>query len=157
MATLQIDQATSQATFTVKKLGLITINGTISDFSGGINFDPADLKSSSFDVNLKVATIDTGGEKRDEHLKTPDFFAVETYPKISFQSNSIEKTGQQFLAKGQLTIRNKTKEVSLPFTYESGTFKGTFSLNRLDYNLGKKFPTFFIGKNIDIAITCSVR
>lgn len=152
-----IDTTSSQATFTVKKLGLITIKGTITDFSGQIEFDPKKLDDSSFDINLKVATINTGTNIRDEHLRSADFFSVDTIPHIHFKSTSIEKSGNKYHATGQLTIIETSKEVRIPFEFENGTFKGALSLNRLDYNLGKKFPTFFIGNPIDIAITCKVQ
>ncbi|GAB5550621.1 MAG: hypothetical protein Sapg2KO_02120 [Saprospiraceae bacterium] len=155
--TLNIDSATSQASFTVKKLGLITVKGTLKDFSGSINFDEKDLSNSSFETSLAVSTINTGTPKRDEHLKSADFFAADTYPEISFRSTAIENIGGKYQATGQLTIQDLSKEVIIPFDFKNGTFKGAFSLNRLDYNLGKKFPTFFIGNNIEIAITCKVK
>lgn len=154
---LMIDTTSSQATFTVKKLGLLTVKGTITDFNGQIEFDPKDLGQSSFDINLKVATINTGTNIRDEHLRSADFFSVETIPHIHFKSTSIKKSGNKYQATGQLTIVETSKEVKIPFEFENGIFKGTLLLNRLDYSLGKKFPTFFIGNNIDIAITCKVQ
>lgn len=154
---LMIDNTSSKAIFTVKKLGLLTIKGTITGFSGQIEFDPKDLDDASFDINLKVATINTGTDKRDEHLRSADFFSVETIPYIHFKSTSIEKSGNKYQATGQLTIVATSKEVRIPFEFEQGTFKGALSLNRLDYSLGKKFPTFFIGNPINIAITCKVQ
>lgn len=154
--TLKINQAESQVAFKAKKLGLLTVNGILEDFTGQIQFDPADLTQSSFDIDIRVATINTGTAKRDEHLKSEDFFAVKTHPKISFKSSTIQKNDGQYTAIGQLTIMETSREISIPFDFTNGVFKGAFVVDRLDYNLGKKFPTFFIGKNIDISVICKV-
>ncbi len=147
-----IDTALSRVSFSVKKLGFLTIRGTIADIQGNITFDENDLGNSSFHVSLGSISIDTGNAKRDEHLKSKDFFYVKEFPKISFQSTSIRKEKQDFVVNGKLTLLQQTKDISIPFTYQSGIFKGDFSINRLDYDLGEKFPTIVVGKIVQIII-----
>jgi len=157
LKTLEIDTSQSKVSFHIKKLGFLTIKGALADFQGNIAFDDNDLENSKLDVSVGVITIDTGNAKRDEHLKSNDFFYVKEFPKIKFQSTKIRKEKDQFLAIGQLTILNKTNEVSIPFSYKNKSLKGNFSLNRLDYDLGKKFPTFIVGKTVQISVNTKIK
>ncbi|MEM9719164.1 MAG: YceI family protein [Bacteroidota bacterium] len=154
---LTIDKVHSQATFSLKKLGLITVKGVLTDFEGQIAFDENDLANSYFDVCIQANTIDSGNPKRDEHLKTPDFFSVEKHPTICFKSSAINKASGQYIATGRLTILQTVQEVEIPFDYQQGTFSGTLSINRLDYELGAKFPTVIVGKTVQISITCTAQ
>jgi polyisoprenoid-binding protein YceI len=154
---LEIDTSQSKVSFHIKKLGFLTIKGTLADFQGNIVFDKNDLETSNLDVSVSAITIDTGNAKRDEHLKSNDFFYVKEFPTISFKSTKIHKEKDQFLALGQLTILNKTNEVSIPFSYDNGLLEGKFLLNRLDFDLGKKFPTFIVGKTVQITINTRIK
>ncbi|MEM6299227.1 MAG: YceI family protein [Bacteroidota bacterium] len=147
-----IDVSASKVSFSIKKLGFLTIEGTIADFQGEVSFDENDLKNSFFNVSVSPVTIDTGNPKRDEHLKSHDFFYAKEYPEISFRSASIERENDHFLVIGELSLLNKTKSVRLPFTFQNGTFEGQLSINRLDYELGKKLPSFFVGKTVQVSI-----
>ena len=111
-----IDTSQSQVSFHIKKLGFLNIKGSIDDFQGNISFNENDIENSNLNVSISPVTIDTGNAKRDEHLKSKDFFNVKENPKISFQSTKIIKEKEQFLAIGQLTILTKTNEVSIPFS-----------------------------------------
>src|SRR6056297_1460992 len=122
-----------------------------------LEIDTSQSKVSFHIKKLGFLTIDTENAKRDEHLKSNDFFYVKEFSKIKFQSTKIRKEKDQFLAIGQLTILNKTNEVSIPFSYENKTLKGNFSLNRLDYDLGKKFPPFIVGKTVQILINTKIK
>jgi polyisoprenoid-binding protein YceI len=157
MASKTIDTSNSEVNFQVKKLGLLTIKGTISDFTGEVSFSKEKLADAKLNVCVNPATINTGNPKRDEHLKSQDFFHVEKHPQICFQSTSVEtnKTGYQVI--GKLMMLGNTKEISIPLSFSGGVFTGSFSLNRLEYNLGKRFPAFFIGKTIEIYIKCKIK
>ena len=152
-----IDTQNSKASFEVKKLGLLTIKGSITDFTGEVMFDKDALDKSSFNVCVGPSTIDTGNAKRDEHLKSQDFFHVNKHPKICFHSNSIQSYSQGYQAIGELSILGVRKEVSIPFSLDENVFKGQFSLRRLDFNLGKKFPAFIVGKSIKVSIHCKIK
>ena len=154
---LTIDSSSSEAAFSVKKVGFITVKGTLSDFSGQITFDKEDVENSSFEVSVNTNTIKTDSAKRDEHLRNQDFFDVDNYPNISFKSTSIQSSGTQFKALGNLTILQTTKSIEIPFNYDNGIFSGHFSINRLDYLLGQKFPSLIVGKTIQISISCKTK
>lgn len=152
-----IDTSQSQVSFHIKKLGFLNIKGSIDDFQGNISFNENDIENSNLNVSISPVTIDTGNAKRDEHLKSKDFFNVKENPKISFQSTKIIKEKEQFLAIGQLTILTKTNEVSIPFSYENGLLKGNFSLHRLNFVFGEKFPTIIVGNKVQININCKIK
>ena len=152
-----IDTSQSEVSFQIKHVGFITVKGTIVDFQGNIVFDENELENSKFNINISPITLDTGSAKRDEELKSKDFFYVKEYPKISFQSTSIRKENNHFLAVGELTLLNKTKDVHIPFTFENGALIGNFIINRLDFGLGKKFPTIIVGKTAQININCKIK
>jgi polyisoprenoid-binding protein YceI len=154
---LTIDTANSEVAFAVKKLGFLTIEGTLTDFTGEIAFNKDALDEATFTVSIGASTIDTSNAKRDEHLKSKDFFHVNEHPKIHFQSTSIKSSAKGYQAIGKLSILGHSKEVSIPFSFEQGAFRGEFSLNRLDYKLGEKFPAFIVGKNIKISINCKIK
>lgn len=153
---LKIDAVNSHVSFSLKKLGLLTVKGNISGFIGQITFNEEDLNHSSFDICVHAATITTNNQKRDEHLKSEDFFSVKKHPDICFKSSAIRKKNGQFRALGTLTILKTSRAVEIPFDFKEGVFEGQFSLNRLDYNLGSKFPAFVAGKTIQVSINCSV-
>lgn len=147
-----IGSSQTKVLFNIKKLGFLSIKGTLADFQGDIVFDENDLANASFNVRISSITIDTGNAKRDEHLKSKDFFCVKEFPNIHFQSTSIRKKKQQYVAIGKLTLLGESKEISIPFTAQNGALKGGFSINRLDYKLGTKFPTVIVGKTVQISI-----
>lgn len=153
---LTIDKSNSQVLFKVKKLGFLAIKGSMTDFTGEVVFDKS-AAEGHFNVHVSPSTIDTGNEKRDEHLKSKDFFFVSEHPAIQFQSSSIKGNNKSFTVSGSLKILGVSKNVVIPFTFSNGLFEGHFSINRLDFNLGKKFPAFFVGKNVDIEIKCKTQ
>jgi len=153
---LTIDPHSSKISFSVKKLGLLTISGTIADFNGEVFFPKEALADANFNVCVSPSTIDTGTAKRDEHLKSKDFFFVNEYPKICFQSNSVQSEAGGYKAIGDLTMLGVTREVSIPFTFSDEFFVGQFAINRSDFKLGEKFPAFIVGKTIQITIKCKI-
>ncbi|MEM0995493.1 MAG: YceI family protein [Bacteroidota bacterium] len=153
---MKIDTARSEATFSLKKLGLITVRGQLKDMQGEIIFSADNPAGSSFNVCVGTASISTGNPKRDEHLRNEDFFAVAEFPTVCFRSTLVERQGEQFRATGDLTIRGTTKRVVIPFGYTDGQFTGELTINRADFGLGKKFPGFFVGKHVQITILSTV-
>ncbi len=152
----QIDAYKSYAKFNVSKLGFSNVSGTFKGMEGRLAFDPADLGHSTFDVCIKAATVNTGEEDRDNHLKEKDFFHVKKYPKICFKSTSMLQTKSGYLVTGQLTIKGKSKAVNIPFTYTSRTFKGNLKVNRKDFDLNDGTGMFTIGEMVEIEIYCIV-
>jgi len=115
--TYMIDKAHSYVGFGVKHLVISTVKGNFTDFSGTINFDAEDLSKSSVDVKIKVASIDTDNDGRDDHLRNADFFDVENFPEMSFVSNSVKSDGDDLVLVGDLTMHGVTKSVEIPFEF----------------------------------------
>lgn len=150
----KIDTTKSKVDFEVSNMAVNTVEGTFSGMKGDVNFDERDLEKSSFNVCVDVKTVDTDSKGRDEHLLKDDFFNVDSFPTICFKSTAIKKSADGYLATGKLTMRGVTKEVEIPFTYIDKTFKGTLTVNRLDYNVGEDVGGFMVGKEIEMVITC---
>jgi polyisoprenoid-binding protein YceI len=143
--TYNLDKAHTSIGFTVSHLVISHVSGAFRDFTGTINYDPSDATKSSVDVHIVSSSISTGDDKRDGHLKSPDFFDVAKFPELTFKSTRVEKKGDGFVAYGPLTIHGVTKDVELPFTI-AGTIKdgmgkthlvaqSSVTINRKDYGL----------------------
>jgi polyisoprenoid-binding protein YceI len=140
-AQLKLVEQASTLKFNIKNLGF-GVDGSFTGFEGLINFDPQSLPTSSFDVAIQAATINTGNTLRDEHLKGNAFFDVKNYPVIRLASTKIlptNKTGT-YMLNGQLTIKGKTLPVTFPFTAATTAdgylFKGAFTMKRKDFGVG---------------------
>jgi len=115
--TYTIDQAHSDVSFKVRHLVSKT-SGQFTEFDGTIVADFEKLDASSVVFSIKAASIDTKSEDRDKHLRSGDFFDVETYPEISFTSSKITKSGaQSFAVTGTLTMHGVSKTVTLPVIF----------------------------------------
>ena len=140
-----IDTPHSEVGFTVPWMGISRVHGTFQEFLGTIGFDTRDLTRSSVLVIIHTKSIDTNFERRDKDLKGADFFDVERFPTIEFESREIVRSGSGFLLRGPLTIRGVTKEIEIPFTFngrikDAGAddrigFEGRLSLKRKDYGV----------------------
>jgi polyisoprenoid-binding protein YceI len=161
-----VDKNHSTVGFKVPILGgLSTVSGKFTDFDAQLNYDEADITKSSVTANIKATSVDTGIENRDKHLRTADFFDVEKYPEITFQSKRIEKRGNKLTAFGTFTMHGVSREVALPFTI-TGKYKdpkdgainvgfaSRLTINRQDYGIvwrNKDRPTF-IGDEVEIEL-----
>lgn len=161
-----IDKAHTSIKFEVRHF-FSNVPGAFQEYEADINFNPENLDESSIDVTIQVASIDTENEKRDGHLRTPDFFDAESFPTISFTSNEIVSTGDNmFAAKGQLTIKDVTVDFELPFTllgvmdhpWQENTqvagFTSEFQLLRSDFGVGTGdwISDSVVGNEINISL-----
>jgi len=149
----------SSITFEIKNLG-ITTSGTISGLSAKVHFNPASLGSSTLEATVDASTIDTDNSGRDEHLRSEDFFDVARYPKISLRSVAFRhRNGNNYTGTFTLTIKDKSKQVEIPFTFlDKGNtieFKGTFKINRLDFGVGS--TSLVLSDDVTINIDCEER
>ncbi|MBF0489699.1 MAG: YceI family protein [Candidatus Omnitrophica bacterium] len=137
----KIDLVHSNVSFSVKHMMVSNVSGSFEKYDGQIMFDDKDLASSKVSVTIDPSSINTRNEKRDGHLKSPDFFDAVKFPAITFVSKKITATNMI----GDLTIKGVTKEITVPATI-SGPVKGmmgsdviginaTFTLNRQDYGI----------------------
>ncbi len=110
-----VDKTHTNIGFTVKHLVINTVPGRFQDFDVVFMYDENDISKSSVIATISTTSIFTDNEKRDEHLKSADFFDVEKYPEITFKSNNFRKTDDGYIAKGTLTMRGVSKEVEIPF------------------------------------------
>ncbi|QXV65847.1 YceI family protein [Mucilaginibacter sp. 21P] len=149
----QADLTRSKISFEIKNMGIKT-GGTIDKAQANVQFDPAQLGSSKIEAVAEAASINTDNTMRDNHLKNEDYFDVAKYPKISMTSTSFKKKGSGFVGIFNLTIKDKTKPVEVPFTYTSLSsghlFKGSFKINRRDFGVGGSSMT--MGDDVTINV-----
>jgi polyisoprenoid-binding protein YceI len=149
-----VDSAKAKVGFSVKgPFG--TVNGTFTGLQATIKFDQADLAGSSVAASIDAGTISSGIGMRNHHLKSEEeWLNTAKYPRISYKSTKIEKTGAGFKAVGDLILKGVSKPVEIPFTFTpnggAGVFKGQFQFKREDFNLGK--PGGSVGDVITITL-----
>jgi polyisoprenoid-binding protein YceI len=164
----KIDAAHSLVQFAVKHMMFTTVRGRFTDVQGRIHcVDEADPSSASVEATIAAASIDTSDAQRDTHLRSPDFLDAEQYPTITFKSTRVEQTGEdQLRIRGDLTIRDVTREVALETTYNGrGTnpwgqevtgFTAETRLNRKDFgltwNAALESGGLLVGDKLDILI-----
>src|SRR6476620_9577678 len=115
MSTTQwdFDLSHSSVNFHVRHLMVSKVHGRFALWSGKLELDEQDLTKSQFEVEIDAASVDTKEPKRDEHLRSADFFDAATYPKLTFKSTKIERDGSDYKVTGDLTIHGTTKSVTL--------------------------------------------
>jgi polyisoprenoid-binding protein YceI len=130
----------SSLNFIIKNFG-IEAPGKFAGLQGDITFDPANLTIANFDVSIDAASVNTDNSLRDSHLRGDSYFDVKNYPKIHFVSTKVTggKNGS-YVITGKLTIKKQTQVISFPFSAtasnDSYVFKGTFKINRKDFDVG---------------------
>jgi len=140
-----LDASHSSVEFSVKHMVISNVKGTFDEFDAVIMFDPENIDNSSVEVSIKVASVNTKDQKRDDHLRSEDFFNAAEHPDITFKSNKIKKKGDGYVAAGTLTISGVSKEIELPFVL-NGPITNPWGqvvvgieiehkLNRQDYNI----------------------
>lgn len=149
-----------KANFTIDGMLGVDVSGTLDFNEAILQFSPDDIAHARLDVSLKVTSINTGIGKRDNHLKTDDFFDATKYPIITFHSTAVQKiNGNSYKVTGDLGIKGVTKTVTIPFTFagsgNNATFKGDFTINRMDYKVGEK-QKMGVGKEVRISLNVPV-
>jgi polyisoprenoid-binding protein YceI len=141
-----IDAAHSAARFWVRHLMVAKVHGTLGELSGTVSLDPANPEDAQVEVTIPLSSLSTGQDQRDAHLRSADFFDIDTFPTITFKSKSIKRIdGNEFEVAGDLTIRDVTREVTLaaeisdeiasPFGgYKIGV-SATGKINREDFGM----------------------
>ncbi|HEX7674954.1 MAG TPA: YceI family protein [Bdellovibrio sp.] len=142
--TYAIDTAHSKIGFEVPHLVIATVEGRFTKFDGSITIDPT-LNKSKATLNVDVGSVDTDNKDRDAHLKSPDFFDAAKNPKMTFVTKKIVGSADDLKLVGDLTIRGKTKEVTLdvkylgdvndPFGNHKIVFNASGKINRKDFGL----------------------
>jgi polyisoprenoid-binding protein YceI len=145
MSTWKIDQAHSSIGFKVKHLMVSTVRGEFKEFEGTVVTPDENFENATVSFTAQVASVATGNDMRDGHLKSADFFDAEHSPTLSFASQKIVKKGEDYEMVGDLTMRGVTKAVTLAVStdgvgtdMEGGRVSGfdiSGSLNRQEYGL----------------------
>jgi len=142
--TYKVDPVHSFVIFRIKHMDVGHVYGRFNEPNGTINIDDADPSKSSFTLELATQKVDTGIQKRDDHLRSPDFFNAKQFPTIKFASKEVKKTDKGYEVTGDLTLHGVTKPIT--FTMEQtgqGTmgprqligFETTLELKRTDFGM----------------------
>lgn len=140
-----IDRSHTNLEFVVKHMLVSNVRGRFNTFEGEILLDEQDITKSSVNVTIDAASVDTGNERRDADLRSANFFETDRFPQITFVSKRVEHAGESYELVGDLTMRDVTKEVRIPFTLagpvETGNgqkrigIEGRLDVNRFDWGL----------------------
>ncbi|WP_421715624.1 YceI family protein [Arcobacter arenosus] len=132
-----LDKSHSEVGFSVKHLMITNVKGEFTDYDAKIDFDYKTKSFKMLEATIKAASVDTGIEKRDNHLRSEDFFLAEKYPNITFKMKSYKPDGDEGMMIGDLTIRGITKEVKLKIE-DLGTIKDLKGNNRVGFTIEGK-------------------
>jgi polyisoprenoid-binding protein YceI len=157
------DPAHSKLGFTVTHLGIADVPGYFEDYDVTIEAYEDDFSDAKVELTVQTASIDTRVQKRNNHLKSPDFFNVEKYPTMTFKSTGIKEVGDdKYELTGDLTLHGTTKPVTVTMIYRGtnqnemtqGNLKAgiqiTGTIDRTEFNLGGNFPPPMISNEVQI-------
>jgi polyisoprenoid-binding protein YceI len=159
--TYKIDPVHSSIGFGVMHLGVTNFYGRFDDVSGTVVFDKENPVKSSVELAVKTESVDTHEPKRDQHLKSPDFFNAKQFPTITFKSSKVEATGDTYKITGDFTMHGVTKPLTVDFK-KGGEGKGMqgeiraggetrFTIKRSDF--GMTFMQGTVGDEISILLS----
>ena len=162
-----IDADHSEIRFEIKHI-LTTVSGQFAEFRGDIVFSPEKLDAATFDFTVNVNSVDTNNGKRDNHLRSKDFFYSDKFPEMKFKSSKISHLkGNRYALEGMMTIKDVTKKINIEFQFfqpqphpfdkknNVGGFQTTFIIPRLDYNVGngKFLKMGVVGSDVAVELT----
>jgi polyisoprenoid-binding protein YceI len=159
--TYKVDPVHSSVVFSIKHNGVTNFYGAFKDISGTVAFDATDPSKSAVELTVPVESVDTRSDKRDQHLKSPDFFNAKQFPAITFKSNKIEGSGESYKISGDLTIHGVTKPITVDFKRGAdgqggggktvGGGEARFTIKRSDYDM--KFMVGPLGDDVNIILS----
>ena len=162
-----IDADHSEIRFEIKHI-LTTVSGQFTQFKGDVIFDPENLDTGKFDFSVAVKSVDTNNGKRDNHLRSEDFFNSDKFPEMKFKSSKISYLKDNLYAlEGMMTIKDVTKKINIEFEFfppvlhpfdkkkKVGGFQTRFTIPRLEYNVGngKFLKMGVVGSDVEVEIT----
>ena len=170
-STWALDPAHTLVEFAGRHMMVTTVKGRFKGVRGTITIDEADPDRSTVEAELDAASLDTGNEQRDAHLKSPDFLNVEQFPTITFNSTRVERAAHDhYKMTGDLTIRNVARPVTLDVVYSGQAkdpmggvhagFSAHTSINRKDWgltwNVALETGGFLVGEEVKLALEVEV-
>ena len=163
----ELDTDHSNVYFSIEHI-YAKVQGRFAAIAATVHFDPANLKESRFDFEIKVDSIDTGIKQRDDHLRSADFFASSDHPLITFTSKAVTAAGEGvYQVAGTLTVKGKSRDLVLPLTLagvkdhpttpgkQVAGFNGRLSVDRLALGVGdgKFYKMGLLGKEVEVLVT----
>ncbi len=144
--TYAVDPVHTSVVFRIMHLGVAPVYGRFNEISGTIHWDPDNPENSSFEFEVPAASVDTNNEQRDAHLRSADFFTVQEFPTIAFESTEVRHlSGNDYELEGELTLMGITETITVPFekTGEGENQRGQhliggesiFTIDRMDYGI----------------------
>ena len=167
----KIDASHTRAVFSVRHMMISNVHGQFHNVAGAVNFDEGQPTRSSVDVQIEAASIDTNDERRDGHLKSPDFLDAENFPYLTFKSKRIEVVDDSHgRIYGDLNIRGVSREVVLateyngqakgPYGQQSAGFTASTKINRKDFglnwNVALETGGLLVGDIVNISIELEI-
>jgi polyisoprenoid-binding protein YceI len=157
----------SEVDFTITHLGISNVHGRFGHIAATIAYNEADITKSTVNATIDVAGLNTGEDARNNHLKSPDFFDVATYPSATFTSTGVAKSGDVLTINGNLTVHGVTKPVVLTADGPRGPapgmdhkqhagFSASTTIKRSDFGIGPKFPAAMVGDEVKLNIELDV-
>ena len=169
--TWNLDTTHTDVIFATKHMMVTTVRGKFGNVAGSLELDPANPTASRGSFTVKAASLNTGVEQRDGHLRSADFFDADTYPDITFTATSVtHKSGNDYVVTGDLTVRDVTKSFAFDVEYlglyqsmggaRRAGFHATGKLNReefgLIWNVALETGGWLVGKDIKLEIDLAV-
>ena len=165
--TWTVDKSHSKVGFSVSHLVITDVDGFFKDYEAQISSNGDDFSTANVELKVNTSSIFTDNEKRDDHLRSDDFFNSEKYPQMTFKGKSMKKVGdKKYKLTGDFTIRDVTKQITLDVTYNGmvkdpwgntkAGFKITGEIDRFDYNLkwdkAIEAGSLVVGKDVELVI-----
>ena len=165
--TWTVDKSHSKVGFGVTHLVITDVDGFFKDYDAQISSNGDDFSTANIELKVNTSSIFTDNEKRDDHLRSDDFFNSEKYPQMTFKGKSMKKVGdKKYKLTGDFTIRDVTKQITLDVTYNGmvkdpwgntkAGFKITGEIDRFDYNLkwdkAIEAGSLVVGKDVELVI-----
>ncbi len=158
-----VDGVHSSVVFCIKHLGVAPFYGRFNETTGSFTFDAAEPEAATVNVEIKTDSVDSNADRRDNHLKSPDFFNVREFPAITFKSTGVTKTGDKTMdIAGDLTMHGVTKSITASATFGGEGEKGRFgyragfdiqfTVNRTDFGMDTYSDTGMLGDEVKIMI-----
>ena len=162
--TWAIDPVHSSINFSVRHLMVSKVRGKFDNFSGAIVV--AEDGTPSVNAEIAVDSVNTGNDQRDAHIKSPDFFDVETYPIARFAAATVEPEGDNYVLNGELTLKGVTKPITLELEFngvnpgmghgEVAGFEASVALNRKDFGIDIDIPLQTGGAVVGDKVTITI-
>ena len=156
-----IDGMHTAVCFKISHLGLSWTHGRFNDVSGGFSIDPADAAKCSFNLTLKAESVDTGNSKRDEHLRSPDFFNAKQFPALTFQSTAVKAIQDGYQVTGNLTLHGVTRQLTFqlvggrkaefPKGVQRTGYTTELTLKRSEFGMDKMLEA--VGDDVHISVS----